>query len=144
MASSSKNWEPYTFSAEVLKEQRRQDKSINSRCSYDDTVELVWIYYDLAKNPGQERIKLGPSNKNHFGAEELEALKRQIKCINKRCSYGGTLFTAVEMVCAYYDVDYEPGKQVCLTCLKKYLNKYKYPEMELKEGQKKKSSESHF
>jgi len=56
MASSSKKWEPYNFSAEVLKEQRRQDKSLNNRCSYDDTVELVWIYYDLAKNPGKEVI----------------------------------------------------------------------------------------
>jgi len=58
MASSSKNWEPYTFSAEVLKEQRRQDKSTNSRCSYDDTVEMVWISYDLAKNSAQEVIDI--------------------------------------------------------------------------------------
>ncbi|CAI6344083.1 unnamed protein product [Macrosiphum euphorbiae] len=132
MASPSKYWEPYNFSAEVLREQRRQDKSLNNRCSYDDTVEFVWMYYDIAKNPGQERIKFGPSNQNDFGPEELEALKRQLKCINKRCSAGGTLYTAMDKVCTFYEVDYEPGKQVCLPCLKKYLNQYKYPETEEK------------
>ncbi|XP_029341246.1 uncharacterized protein LOC115033207 [Acyrthosiphon pisum] len=107
-------------------------------------VEFVWMYYDIAKRPGQERVKMGPSNKTEMGAAELEALKRQLKCINKRCTYGKTLYTAMEKVCEFYDVDYEPGKEVCSACLKKYFNQYKFPEMELKEGQEKKNPASNF
>jgi len=58
MASPSKKWEPYNFSAEVLREQMRQDKSLHNRCSYDDTVDFVWMYYDIAKKPGQEVIDI--------------------------------------------------------------------------------------
>lgn len=48
----------------------------------------------------------------HVGPEALEEQRRQLRCINRRCSYGDTLIDAIELACTYYDVDYKPGKEV--------------------------------
>jgi len=44
--------------------------------------------------------------------ETLEEQRRQLRCINRRCSYGDTLINAVELVCTFYGVDYKPSKEV--------------------------------
>lgn len=81
---------------------------------------------------------MASSSKNlepcHSSAEALEEQRRQLKCINRRCSSGDDLINAVEMACSYYDVDYKPGKEVCMTCFTKCLKHYKYLEMKWKEG----------
>ncbi|XP_026812742.1 histone-lysine N-methyltransferase eggless-like [Rhopalosiphum maidis] len=74
---------------------------------------------------------LGPYK---ISPEELEEQRRQLRCINRRCRYGDTLVEAVKMACSYYDVDYKPGREVCLKCLTKCLKHYKYLEGKWKEG----------
>jgi len=59
---------------------------------------------------------MASSSKNlepyHIGPEALEEQRRQLRCINRRCSYGDTLVNAIELACTYYGVDYKPGKEV--------------------------------
>jgi len=48
----------------------------------------------------------------HIDEEALEEQRRQLRCINRRCSFGDTLIDAIEMACVFYGVDYKPGKEV--------------------------------
>jgi len=60
--------------------------------------------------------------------EDLEVQRRQLRCINRRCSYGDTLIEAMELACAYYDIDYKPGREVIdivhskLNIIRKYFD----------------------
>ncbi|XP_001952618.2 histone-lysine N-methyltransferase eggless [Acyrthosiphon pisum] len=68
------------------------------------------------------------------GGNSKEEQRRQLTCINRRCRNGDTLIEAMEIACTYYDVDYKPGKEVCMTCFINCLKHYKYLEMKWKEG----------
>ncbi|KAL5238409.1 hypothetical protein ACI65C_005819 [Semiaphis heraclei] len=87
-----------------------------------------WLETNMASSSKQ----LDPHLVN---TEALEKKSRQLRCINRRCCYGDTLSNAVELVCAYYEVDYKPGKEVCMTCLTKCLKHYKHLETKWKDGQ---------
>ncbi|CAI6355120.1 unnamed protein product [Macrosiphum euphorbiae] len=82
---------------------------------------------------------MASSSKNlephHSSAEAKEKQRRQLKCINRCCRNGDALVDAVKIVCHYYEVDYKPGKEVCMACFKRCLKHFKNLEKRFKTGE---------